>query len=202
MLFSICSKTCMYAYVCVNVSVYMIMYVFVHAILYLQQDLYVCTCMCASTKKKLGSLKLNHTSLWITVPSFSGAGLSKESSIAHTHQYMHSSTCVLYIYEAFPGAGLKQRKFYFCTHINIIHSRGFPWRGPEARQAPRRLWPDSDSSHVWCVRPAYVCVNVWVYVCMYCDLQNNCKFDRPLKNAWMRGIPIQGPFLIQLRSRN
>ncbi len=30
----------------------------------------------------------------------------------------------------------------------------------------------------------------------YCDLQNNCSFDRPLKNAWMRGIPIQGPFFL------
>ncbi len=36
----------------------------------------------------------------------------------------------------------------------------------------------------------------------YCDLQNNCKFDRPLKNARMRGIPIQGPFFTQLRRRN
>ncbi len=46
----------------------------------------------------------------------------------------------------------------------------------------------------------YVCIAVYEYI--YCDLQNNCKFDRPLKNAWMRGIPIQGPFFIQLRSRN
>ncbi len=36
----------------------------------------------------------------------------------------------------------------------------------------------------------------------YCDLQNNCKFDRPLKNAWMRGIPIQCHFFTQLRERN
>ena len=50
---------------------------------------------------------------------------------------------------------------------------------------------------------AYVYIHIYrrIYVCtyivqsphisMYCDLQNNCKFDRPLKNAWMRGIPIQ-----------
>jgi hypothetical protein len=36
----------------------------------------------------------------------------------------------------------------------------------------------------------------------YCDLQNNSKFDRPLQNAWMRGIPIKGPFFILLCSRN
>jgi hypothetical protein len=35
----------------------------------------------------------------------------------------------------------------------------------------------------------------------YCDLQNNCKFDRPLKNGWMRGIRIQGPFFTQLRKQ-
>ncbi len=35
------------------------------------------------------------------------------------------------------------------------------------------------------------------WTAIYCDLQNECKFDRPLKNAWMRGIPIQDPFFIQ-----
>ncbi len=33
-------------------------------------------------------------------------------------------------------------------------------------------------------------------ISIYCDLQNNCKFDRPSTNAWMRGIPIQGPFFV------
>ncbi len=28
--------------------------------------------------------------------------------------------------------------------------------------------------------------------------KNNCKFDRPLKNGWMRGIRTQGPFFTQL----
>jgi hypothetical protein len=36
---------------------------------------------------------------------------------------------------------------------------------------------------------------------MYCDLQNNWKFDRPLKNAWIREGRIQGPFLTQLRKQ-
>jgi hypothetical protein len=36
----------------------------------------------------------------------------------------------------------------------------------------------------------------------YSDLQNNCIFDCPLKNASMRGIPIKGPFFLQLCSRN
>jgi hypothetical protein len=35
----------------------------------------------------------------------------------------------------------------------------------------------------------------------YCDLQSNRKFDRPFKNGWMRGIPIQGPFFAQLRKQ-
>ncbi len=54
----------------------------------------------------------------------------------------------------------------------------------------------------------YMHVNMCIYYVRrndckvwYCDLQNNCKFDRPFKNDWMRAISIQDLFFIQLRKQ-
>ncbi len=53
----------------------------------------------------------------------------------------------------------------------------------------KHLWTCSDMYayiHI-CMYVWHVCIHICMYVCMasmhtYCDLQNNCKFDRPLRN--------------------
>jgi hypothetical protein len=127
------------------------------------------------------------------------AGTFLELTLAHSARVYIYLYLYLYTY------------MHLCTE-NLLCAKSGQCASILARQHPRIFFRCviAHSVRMWMCVCIY-CVPFYAYFCMYvcmldihmyCDLQNDCKFDRPLKNAWMCGIPIQGPFFIQLRSRN